>query len=184
MFAAPVTLATARLTLRRPARDDADAIFSYAGDSAATRFMSWPMHLELDDTRRFIELALSHWEQQGVGAYLIERSGAVIGSTGLEPESRNRAVTGYILARHAWGHGYATEACRAMIDLGRSLGFARIEAQCHVDHLASARVLEKSGMRLEAILPRQIVLPNLSPEPQDVRSYALGSGPLVEMSLR
>jgi [ribosomal protein S5]-alanine N-acetyltransferase len=177
MLAAPVTIATARLILRRPTAGDAEAIFTYAGDSAATRYMGWPMHLELDDTRRFIEFALSHWEHQGVGAYLIERQGLVVGSTGLDPEGRERAITGYILARRAWGCGYATEACRAMIELGRALGFSRIEAQCHVDHLASARVLEKSGMSFEGILPRQIVLPNLSDEPQDVRRYAWSEGP-------
>ena len=171
MLAAPVTIATARLVLRRLTPSDAEAIFTYAGDPAATRYMSWPMHRALDDTRRYIEFALSHWEHHGVGAYLIERQGAVIGSTGLDPLGGERAVTGYILARAAWGWGYATEACRAMMELGRSLAFSRIEAQCHVDHLASARVLEKSGMRFEGILPRQIVLPNLSDEPQDVRLY-------------
>jgi [ribosomal protein S5]-alanine N-acetyltransferase len=172
MRGAPVTIATARLILRRPTPNDAEAIFAYAGDPVATRFMSWPMHRALDDTRRYIEFALGHWEHHGVGAYLIERQGVVIGSTGLDPEGREGAVTGYILARAAWGWGYATEACRAMIELGRSLAFSRIEAQCHVDHLASARVLEKSGMTFQAILRRQIVLPNLSDELQDVRSYA------------
>jgi [ribosomal protein S5]-alanine N-acetyltransferase len=172
MLAAPLRIATARLVLRRLTADDAEAIFTYAGDSEATRYMSWPKHRSLDDTRRFIEFALAHWEHQGIGAYLIERDGVVVGSTGLDPDGRERALTGYILARHAWGCGYATEACHAMMQLGRSLGFLRIGAQCHVDHLASARVLEKSGMRFEGILQRQIVLPNLSDELQDVRSYA------------
>ncbi|HTW38390.1 MAG TPA: GNAT family N-acetyltransferase [Steroidobacteraceae bacterium] len=171
MFAAPVSLTTARLVLRQPTSGDAEAIFSYAGDPEATRYMSWPMHRELEDARRYIDLALASWERVGLGAYLIERQGVVIGSTGLDPGEAERAATGYILVREAWGQGYATEACRAMIALGRSLGLKHIGAQCQVDHLASARVLEKSGMRFAGVWRRHIVLPNLSGEPQNVRDY-------------
>ncbi len=59
-----------------------------------------------------------------------------------------------------------------MVELGRALGFFRIEAACHVDHGPSARVLEKAGMTFEGILRRHSIFPNLSSEPQDVRSYA------------
>jgi len=172
MLAAPLRIATARLSLRPPTRADVAAIFTYAGDPAATRFMSWPRHAGLDDTARFVEFALAHWERHGIGVYLIELAGTVIGSTGLDVQGHGDATTGYILARHAWGCGYATEACRAMIRLGRTLGHARIEAHCYVGHAASARVLEKSGMRFEAILERRIVFPNLYEAPQDVRCYA------------
>lgn len=76
------------------------------------------------------------------------------------------------MLRSEWGKGYATEACRAMVALGQSLGFARIDARCHAAHEASARVLEKSGMTLEGVLRRYDMFPNLGAEPQDVRVYA------------
>jgi ribosomal-protein-alanine N-acetyltransferase len=172
LVSAPDRIATARLLLRVPAAEDAEAIFAYASDVESTRYMSWPRHRALDDTRAFLELAERGWRDDAVGAYLIERDGAVIGSTGLHPHAAQLAETGYILARAAWGHGYATEACRAMIDLGARLGFVRVEAQCHASHLPSARVLEKAGMRFEGVLRRRGLFPNLSSSREDVRSYA------------
>jgi ribosomal-protein-alanine N-acetyltransferase len=172
MLTAPTTIGTPRLTLRQPTPEDEEAIFIYASDAEVTRYMSWPVHQGIEATRRFLELTLESWKREGVGAYLIERDGAVVGSTGLDPSGEGVAATGYVLARYVWGKGYATEACRVMIDLGRSLGFVRVEANCHVDHTASARVLEKSGMRFEGIMRSKALFPNLSAEIQDVRCYA------------
>lgn len=172
-MSAPPLIRTARLTLRRPRAEDAKAIFrGFASIPEATRFMSWRTHRTLDDTRAFLDFAANGWARDGVGAYLIEREGAVIGTTGLHPETPTRAETGYILRPDAWGQGYATEAGRAMVDLARTLGFVRVQAHCHVDHHASARVLEKCGMALEGILRAHTVLPNHSPHPADMKVYA------------
>ena len=54
--------------------------------------------------------------------------------------------TGYILGKPYWGHGYATEACRAMVELARARGDRRIASYCHADHAPSAHVLEKAGL--------------------------------------
>jgi RimJ/RimL family protein N-acetyltransferase len=60
---------------------------------------------------------------------------------------------GYVLSRESWGHGYATEVARRLINFGfDDLGLRRITATCHPDNLASARVLEKSGMHPDGII--------------------------------
>jgi RimJ/RimL family protein N-acetyltransferase len=41
------------------------------------------------------------------------------------------------------------------------------------ENRASARVIEKSGMRLEGLLRRHTVFPNVSPEPRDVFCFAI-----------
>jgi len=59
-----------------------------------------------------------------------------------------------------------------------SLAFAqptvqRLYALCHVEHLASARVLEKAGLRREGTLRRYLLFPNLPATlPSDVFCYA------------
>jgi RimJ/RimL family protein N-acetyltransferase len=101
------------------------------------------------------------------------KDNALLGGTGLSFKSPTCAVTGYVLARDAWGRGYATESLQAMVDLAGELGVKRLEALCHVDHLASARVLEKCGFQLEEILREHAEFPNLAPgQKSDVRSYA------------
>lgn len=49
---------------------------------------------------------------------------------------------------------------------------SRVWAVCDVENRASARVLEKIGMRFEGILARWSIHPNLSDEPRDCRGYA------------
>jgi len=51
------------------------------------------------------------------------------------------------------GHGYATEAARAIVAFGfDTLGLHRIAATCVADNAASAHVLEKIGFRREGRL--------------------------------
>jgi [ribosomal protein S5]-alanine N-acetyltransferase len=49
---------------------------------------------------------------------------------------------------------------------------AGVSAVCDVDNVASARVLEKSGMAREGCLRQYIIHPNVSNEPRDVYLYA------------
>jgi len=173
----PETIATARLALRRPRASDADAIFArYASDPEVTRLVGWPRHQSVDDTRGFLRFSDAEWERAPAGAYLIEsrETGALLGSTGFVFEAPHRAVTGYVLAKDAWGRGYATEALGAMVATARPLGVRRLYALCHHEHRASARVLEKCGFSLEGRLRAYAEFPNLVPgEPQDVACYAI-----------
>jgi len=170
--ALPTRLSTDRLVLRWPSRGDAAAVVAYAGDPDSTRFMSWPYHRSAATACDFVDTTLrDHVEGRG-GAYLIELDGRVIGSTGLHLDPAWSASTGYILARAHWGRGFATEACRAMIALGRERGLVRVWANCHVDNRASARVLDKVGMQLEGLLRRHTVFPQIGPHPEDVWTYA------------
>ena len=173
---APDTIQTPRLVLRRPRAEDAKAIFArYASDRDVTRYVGWPVHRSVEDTRSFLMFAAAEWEHWPGGPYLIyaRAGGALLGGTGLAFETPQRAMTGYVLARDAWGLGYATESLQAMTDLAPGCGVRRLYAICHTDHAASYRVLEKGGFTREGVLRRHSVFPNLSPdEPSDVWCYA------------
>lgn len=162
---APDRIETERLVLRRPLDADADAIFTrYASDPEVTRFLGWPRHTSVDDTRAFLAFSARDWSQWTVGPYLVERrdEAGVIGSTGLVLETPERAATGYVFARDVWGHGYATEALRAMVALAPVLGVRRLYALCHPMHHASRHVLEKCGFEREGVLRRYAEFPNLA----------------------
>ena len=171
---------TPRLVLRRPRPEDAEAIFTrYASDAEVTRYLSFPRHTSLEDTRAFLALSDAEWSRWPVGPYLIDLrdTGELVGGTGLSFETAKRAATGYLIARDGWGRGYATEALRAMVEVARQAGVLRLYALCHTAHAASARVLEKAGFAREGTLRRYFVFPNLSPaEPLDVLCYALVLG--------
>jgi RimJ/RimL family protein N-acetyltransferase len=176
----PERIETARLVLRKPFSADADAVFSrYASDPEATKYLGWPRHLSVEDTRSFLAFSEAEWRRWPAGPYLIElRAGQqLLGSTGLAFETDTLASTGYVLARDAWGCGYATEALNALVDVAPRLGVGRLYALCHPGHRASARVLEKCGFALDGLLERHTRFPNLgSGEPEDCLRYSLRFG--------
>jgi RimJ/RimL family protein N-acetyltransferase len=176
---APAMIETDRLLLRRPLPSDAAAVFErYAADPAVTRFLGWPTHRSMSDTQTFLGSCEAEWERCRVGPYLIQsrHDGRVLGSTGVRYAAPRQAVTGYVLARDAWGQGYATEALRAMRDLALRLGLHRLYAVCHPDHRASWRVMEKCGFTREAILHAQAVFPNIAPGVRsDVLCYSFSA---------
>jgi RimJ/RimL family protein N-acetyltransferase len=164
---APSILDTPRLRLRTPEPGDGQAIFeSYASDPDVTRYVGWPTHRSIHDTEVFVTWSADQWSQWPSGPYLIcdRADGRVLGSTGLTFEASGRVVTGYVLARDVWGRGYATEALRAMVALARALAIERLHAECHADHEASRRVLEKCGFTLAGISSTIAQFPNLDPK--------------------
>ena len=176
---APLHIETARLALSPPSATDAESIFEcYASDPDVTKFLGWPQHRSIADTRGFLEFGAQEWERWPAGPYLIRLrdDGRLVGGTGLSFKDDHTAVTGYVLAKDAWGKGYATEALRAMVDLARRLGVTRIEALCHPQHRASWRVLEKCGFIRDPPF-QQSEFPNLAPGVvQDAACYVLDLG--------
>src|SRR5262249_2585712 len=172
----PQEIRTERLYLRRPKPGDVGAIFSrYASDPEVTRYLGWPRHRTPRQTEAFLEFSDREWSTKPGGPYLVfSTTGQLLGGTGLEFETEYRVASGFVFAKDAWGQGYATEVMKAML----SLAFARptvqrLYALCHAEHLASARVLEKSGLLREGTLRRYLVFPNLPGTlPSDVLCYA------------
>ena len=177
MPSAPDAIETPRLSLRRPQAADVDAMFArYASDPDVTRFVGWPRHHTVDDTRGFLSFSDAEWAKSPAGPYLMfaRDDGRLLGSTGLIFETPYRAATGYVLAKDEWGRGYATEGLDAMVGVARNAGVRRLYALCHSEHRASARVLEKCYFAREGVLRGYVEFPNLTPvQPHDVLCYAI-----------
>jgi ribosomal-protein-alanine N-acetyltransferase len=167
---APARVETARLVMTAPEPNDAAGIFErYSSDPDVTLFLGWPTHEQLSDTEAFVGFSTAQWQREGMGAYLIRSraDGRLLGSTGLglagQPSESHRAMTGYVLAKDAWGLGYATEALRAMVEVARGIGIVSLSALCHPEHRASVHVLEKCDFARDLRWMRQAVFPNLQP---------------------
>ena len=175
LLKAPLQFETARLILAAPTAADADAVFErYASDPDVTKYLGWPRHQSVADTRGFLAFSASEWERCPAGPYLIRArsDGRLLGSTGLGFERPDEVMTGYVLAKDAWGQGYATEALEAMVDVARRINLGRIYALCHPEHRASWRVLEKCGFSRDRSWSKQAEFPNLAPGTlQDVVCY-------------
>jgi ribosomal-protein-alanine N-acetyltransferase len=173
------TIETERLVLRRPRVSDEPAIFArYASDPEVTRYMAWPTHRSLDDTRSFVTFCDALWARwPKAGPFLVfARDGVtLLGGAGIVNDTETLAQIGYVLARDAWGRGYATEALLASVEAARAAGVRRLEAGVHVDQQVSCRVLEKGNFVREGVRPgRPTDFPNLPPEAvRDAALYSL-----------
>jgi ribosomal-protein-alanine N-acetyltransferase len=164
-------LQTDRLTLRLPRADDARHIYDgYATDTEAIRWMGFRPHASIDVTRKLVAGWCSAWQRgEGMLAFMIEERASTqfLGVMDLTPGPHG-VVLGYILCRHAWGRGLATEAARRLTRLAfEHFGAWRVWATCAPQKPASRRVLEKIGMSHEGVLRRWIVSPLVSAEPRD-----------------
>ena len=82
------------------------------------------------------------------GARLIGCAGLGVTDTGVE--------LGYWIAPRHWGHGFATEGGRGVLEVARLLGHRRVEAGHFLDNPASGRVLGKLGFRpTGSVAPRK-----------------------------
>ena len=176
LLSAPEQFSTARLLIRMPKLDDAEAIFhAYAGDSDITYYMRWRAHATAKDTRGFLRLCLDQWSAGSDFTYAIahpNRPDRPFGMISMHPRPR-LMLFGYVLARKYWGQGYTTEALTCLVEWSLQQDeIWRASAFCDIDNLASARVMEKSGMSFEGILRRYCMHPNISDAPRDCRMYA------------
>lgn len=155
-------LETPRLLLRDFTSRDFEAVHAYSSLDEVTRFLVWGPNTTLqskqtiqayledqrENPRRNFDLAVV---LKGEGRRGTQR---LIGGVGLKlTDWENRtAEIGYVLHPDYWGHGYALEAARNIVHAGfQDLGLQRIVATCDQRNKASARVMEKLGMRREGV---------------------------------
>jgi len=157
------TLRTARLRLRPFGDTDADDLFTLHSSACVLRYWDAPPWSEPGRAGRFIT-ACRQMEQEGTGARLaVDRvsDGAFIGWCSLgrwNPDYRSASL-GYCYTDAAWGHGYATEAARALLRWAfDTLDLNRVQAETDTRNLASARVLEKLGFVREGTLREDCIV--------------------------
>jgi ribosomal-protein-alanine N-acetyltransferase len=167
---------TERLELRRLKYEDADEIFyTYASKPEVTKFMAWPTHVRLADTRSFLDYAVHAWDDGRDYSFSIRipASNRLIGSFGLMNDA-GKVQFGYALSPNYWGRGYATEVCITMMTMLKGIGgLYRVGTFVDVDNIASSRVLLKSGLVEEARLPVWMRFVNQHNQPKDCILYRL-----------
>ncbi len=136
---------TPRLTLRRPARADAEGIASLVDDFDIARMSTRIPHpYGLKGPDDFWTLAE---DTQGLELLVIDLVGeGPVGSIGLSDKGGLLPEVGYWLGRPYWGEGLATEAVAALLRWAdMACGQRGLLAGHFADNPASGRVLEKAG---------------------------------------
>jgi RimJ/RimL family protein N-acetyltransferase len=146
---------TQRLILREFTTADFDAVHAYSSDPRVTRYLFFGPR-DAEGTAEYLEGLLE--SQQEVPRTRFElgveeaASGMLIGACDLSLIERHVADLGYMLGPAHWGKGYATEVANSLLDAAfQQLRAERVISTVDVNNRASIRVLEKIGMRWEAV---------------------------------
>lgn len=158
MFKNQPILTTEHITLRPIVEDDARDIFDYFKEERVMKYYDLAPFKKVDEATSLI-INWIHRRAQNKGCrwaiVLNKHAETVIGTCGFHnfSEENNRIEIGYEIAPAHWGKGYATSACKLVINYGLlELKFRRIEAYVDPQHFASKNVLMKCGMESEGVL--------------------------------
>ena len=152
-------LETERLILRPMRLDDFDALWRIFTDTRVMAAFASPPFDRAQMTG-WLARNLAHQVEHGWGlsSLVLKDEGDLIGDCGLEVmELADGAVAelGYDLRSDVWGRGLATEAACAVRDFAFGpAGQTRLISLIRVGNVASRRVAEKVGMRLDAEIER------------------------------
>lgn len=159
MFAPEWPIETERLLLRPFATRDLEALYEIHSDEAVARYLYNEARTR-QQVEELLERKISGSVLSGEGQWLSAAvvspgSDELVGDVSLlwASEAHRQGEIGFIIHPRHHGHGYATEAARPLLAFAfETLGLHRVVGRAEARNVASARVLEKLGMRREAHL--------------------------------
>ena len=154
----PNPLRTERLVLRRfDPEGDVDAVHAYASREDVCRYIPWAPRTRDEVAEWLPRRASTTLSESGAAslAVTLAATGELVGDVILmlvSAEHRAAELGCVIHPDHA-GHGYASEAARALLGVAfDDLGLHRVTGRIDERNPASAAVLRRIGMRQEAVL--------------------------------
>jgi ribosomal-protein-alanine N-acetyltransferase len=143
-------LETKRLVLRQLAADDSESWFQNLSNDEITGLIGMDPLETIEELEAIIK-SFNERFKEGAGiawAITLKETNEFIGTCSYESiNKKNRSgEIGYDLLREYWGHGFMTEALRAIIEYGfRQIGLDRIEANTDPVNIHSRNLLERLG---------------------------------------
>ena len=146
------TIETERLLLRRWQPRDRAPFAALNGDPETMRF--FPATLDRAQSDALVTVIEERFDRQGYGLWALEvtATGEFIGFTGLNPmpdgvPGAGGMEIGWRLDRHAWHHGYATEAARAALGVAfDGAGLPEVWSMTAILNEPSQAVMRRIGL--------------------------------------
>lgn len=152
-----ITLETERLILRKFKIEDAEAMYNnWATDPECNKYLSWDLHKNIEETKSIIQMWIDQYDK-GSYNWVVELKDTheIIGNISavhIHKKDLNCEI-GYCYGSKYWGKGYGTEALKRVIEFFlNDCSLHLVEARHISGNPASGRVMEKSGMKKEAML--------------------------------
>lgn len=148
---------TTRLKLRPYQATDLDDLYEYHALPEVARYL-YTQPRSREETRAMLERKMAYTGFTPENPYLalvavLQETGKLIGEVSLiwASQEHQQGEMGFVFNPAYHGQGYATEAARGMLEVGFGIySLHRIFGRCDARNAASARLMERLGMRREA----------------------------------
>ena len=159
MHLGTTVLNTPRLVLRPFEVGDAGAMYrNWASDSEVTRFLMWPTHESVEESRKILEDWTSRYVEKDYYHWAIvlrDNAGEPVGSIAVveKDDKTKMAHIGYCIGQKWWNRGITSEALGAVMHyLFTEVGMNRIESRHDPNNPNSGKVMLKCGMKNEGTM--------------------------------
>lgn len=142
-------LTTQRLDLRSIQLEDLELAHDLWTNAEVRRFLFDDRVISLDEARALIEASLKNFEEHGYGLWFTfsREAGALVGFAGFIASSDESPNLVYGIRPEFCGHGFATEAAKAVLDYAfETLALSSVKADVDEPNAVSVRILEKLEM--------------------------------------
>jgi RimJ/RimL family protein N-acetyltransferase len=139
--------------------EDLESLVENANNFNIARYLTdgFPYPYTIECGKTFIALAI---KDNPIHFFAIVIEDKAVGGIGVQQQTdimRKNAELGYWLSQKYWGNGIITRAISQMVEFAfRTYDITRIYARPYGTNLASHRVLEKAGFKLEARIEKNI----------------------------
>lgn len=140
--------------------NDLDSLVKNANNPNIAKFMTdgFPHPYTKEKGIAFIEMAT---KDNPIHIFAIEIDGKAVGGIGIHPQQdimKKNAELGYWLGEEYWGKGIVSRAIKQVIDFAfATYEINRVFARPFGTNIASQKVLEKCGFKLEARFEKVIL---------------------------
>lgn len=149
-----------KFTIRPWHINDLESLVKYANNPKIAKNLTdgFPHPYTEEKGRAFIDMAT---KDNPIHIFAIDVNGEAVGGIGIHPQTdihKRNAELGYWLAEPFWGKGIVTEAIKQVVKIAFDIyEIDRVFARPFGTNLASQKVLEKAGFKLEAKLEKTLI---------------------------
>lgn len=149
-----MTYESARIFFRPIVEKDAERLFQNVySDEKVNRYLRFDTHKSVEETKKVIKEFLKN--NQEIYVLIEKETKEIIGTIEIADKSlvNHTCAIGYLIGSKWWHLGYGTEALKQTISfLFQNFLYQLIETVVRSDNKSSAKICEKSQMKLDGIL--------------------------------
>jgi ribosomal-protein-alanine N-acetyltransferase len=152
-----ILIETERLILKNYTESDLENVYRLKSEPLVWKYSTKTASDDIEESKKYILSLLKNYDENKYNfqALFLKDTREYIGEAGVLSfnQEKTRAVVGYNLLPQYWKNGYATEITKALVKyLFEEEKVERVEALVGEGNVASRKVLEKSGFKIEGLL--------------------------------